>query len=233
MIPTLFDLASFAASIAALAVAAVAICLSVVFYRMSTQLSESTREAAQSIGAGVDKLEKLFDRLYADTFSVMKDTVADMRKHAWGRPLDGSPDVQDAAEKKAEEKVNALRVNIDKQLATILEGQQLADGRVNELRGLMNRAIEASRTVEHEAREETIRNYILNFLAVVPSPVRRPPTIDEIVIAAENADLPFAGVLEELRAMRKEGVISWSTRGVQPETLITLTDDKETPAKDK
>lgn len=70
-----FDIISFIASIASLILAVGAIWLSVVFFRMSDAASKATTEAAKDIAASVERLEKLFDKLYSDTFSMMRDTV--------------------------------------------------------------------------------------------------------------------------------------------------------------
>ena len=75
--------ASLIASIVSLIIGGFAIWLSVTFYRMSNKISEDTKGAAKGISASVRRLESLFDSLYSDTFSMMKDTVSDMRKHIW------------------------------------------------------------------------------------------------------------------------------------------------------
>ncbi len=104
-----FDIISFIASIASLILAIGAIWLSVVFYRMSSEASKSTTEAAKGIAASVERLEKLFDKLYSDTFSMMKDTVTDMRKHIW--PVDDNEQekVVEEAEKKTDERIGEVR----------------------------------------------------------------------------------------------------------------------------
>lgn len=83
---SVFDVIAFIASIASLILAITAIWLSVVFFRMSDAASKATSEAAKDIAASVDRLENLFDKLYSDTFSMMRDTVTDMRKHIWNNP---------------------------------------------------------------------------------------------------------------------------------------------------
>ena len=154
------EVASFAATIASLVLAIVAIALSIVFYRMSSQLSQSAKESAKDISASVEKLEKLFDRLYADTFSIMKDTVSDMRKHAWGQSGDQMPDLLEEAERKADEKIVALRERMEDQVMNILKGQKITEDRLGhikgELRELVDLAITDSRKVEHQATEVSV-----------------------------------------------------------------------------
>ncbi|MBX2831082.1 MAG: hypothetical protein KTR23_07900 [Rhodospirillales bacterium] len=77
------DLVSLIASIASLVLAVLAIWLSIFFYKMSDQAAKKTDDAAKDISSSVQKLEKIFDKLYSDTFSMMRDTVADMRTHIW------------------------------------------------------------------------------------------------------------------------------------------------------
>ena len=68
-ISSLTDLISLAASIASLTLAVIAIWLSVSFYRMSSRAAQSTTEAAKDVAVSVERLEKLFDKLYSDSFS--------------------------------------------------------------------------------------------------------------------------------------------------------------------
>ena len=66
---------SIGASIVSVVLAIVAIWLSVTFYRLSNDASGEIKSASKDIGASVSRLEKVFDNLYSDTFTMMKDTV--------------------------------------------------------------------------------------------------------------------------------------------------------------
>jgi len=220
---TVFEIASFAAAIASLVLATVAIVLSIVFYKMASQLSESTKEAAKDIGASVEKLEKLFDRLYADTFSMMRETVSDMRKHAWGETTSETPNILEEAEKKAEEKIEALRNRMEKQVSSVFEGQKITDDRVDEikseLRQLVDKAIDDSRNVEHEAREETIRRYILKRIRILR---RKKGMVNaEDIVDRTSDQFPDSAIIDELERMKSEGLIEWED-GLGPRTEITL-----------
>ena len=223
---TALDLASFAAAIASLVLAVVAIVLSILFYKMTAELAEGTREAAKGIGASVEKLEKLFDRLYADTFSMMKETVSDMRKHAWGEPPAEGPTILDEAEKRADEKTEVLRRRMETQLSKIFEGQQITNGRVeevtSELRGLVDKAIEDSRNVEHEAREETVRSHILNQVRMLRRRQRK-VTAEEVVDRLKD-QFPAWQVVDELRGMRREKILAYEgdADDLLPDTEVTI-----------
>jgi len=220
---TALEIASFAAAIASLVLATVAIVLSIVFYKMSSQLSESAKEAAKDIGASVEKLEKLFDRLYADTFSMMRETVSDMRKHAWGETTSETPNILEEAEKKAEEKIEALRRRMEKQVSRVFAGQKITDKRVGEVRSelkqLVDSAIDSSRNVEHEAREETIRRYILLRLRLLRR--RKDRVTAKDIVGSMAREFPSKAVVDELRRMKGDRLIDWEG-DLSPSTEITL-----------
>jgi len=193
---------------------------------MSSKLSESAKEAAKDIGSSVAKLEKLFDRLYADTFSMMKDTVSDMRKHAWGETASETPNILEEAEKKAEEKTEALRKTFENQVAQVLEGQKITEGRIgiirNELKQLIDRAIVDSRNVEQEAREETLRGHIIKRIIHVRNTKRR--VFADDIVGYLHKQFPGGAVVKELKSMKEEGLVSWDEDedGLGPDTEIHL-----------
>jgi len=221
---TAIEVASFAAAVASLVLAIVAIVLSIVFYKMSSQLSESAKEAAKDIGSSVEKLEKLFDRLYADTFSMMRDTVSDMRKHAWGEATSETPNILEEAEKKADEKIESLRKSFDDQVAHVLEGQKITEGRIgtirSELKQLVDRAIDDSRNVEHEAREETLRGHIIQRIIEVRK--KKEKVLADDIVSYLHKQFPGGAVVRELHRMKEDGFVSWESGVLGPETEIDI-----------
>ena len=162
------ELVSLFASIASLVLAVVAIWLSLAFFKMSSALTEKSTEAAKAISSGVEKLEELFDKLYADTFSMMRDTVSDMRRHIWPETDAGAGKVAQEAEKRAEQKVSALKATMEQEIGHLLQKQKLTDDSVaslkGEMSGLLDRVIAGSRQLEAEAREETVRDTLLSSI---------------------------------------------------------------------
>ncbi len=219
---TAFETVSFIASVASLILAVGAIWLSVVFYKMSVAASNATTEAAKGIASSVDRLEKLFDKLYSDTFSMMRDTVSDMRKHMW--PTDDTePDkTVEETERRADEKIDELKSAFEGQVSDMLQRQRLTDDKMSslrhEMRHLIDRAIASSRQAETEAREETLREHILRRLRVMRQ--RRPfVTLGEIV---ERLNLPPSRVFVELERMRAEGIVALSSDEMRPDNEIRL-----------
>lgn len=219
------QLISLFSSIVSAVLGIIAIWLSVVFYKMSTTLAETTREAAKGIGASVERLEKLFDKLYADTFSMMKDTVSDMRKHIWPEDASAESKIAEESERKADEKVDRLKNDISSDISKLLERQKITDARLsavtNEMRGIVDKAINASRRAEVEARDETIRELILrrfhNLNRKGETSIRASDIVERL-----SPDVRPQRVVTELEKMREEGLLSWEGGGLGPDTKILI-----------
>lgn len=219
-----FDVISLIASITSVILAIGAIWLSVVFYRMSNEASKATTEAAKGIAVSVERLEKLFDKLYSDTFSMMKDTVSDMRKHIWPTDQHEQDNVTEEVESKSEQKIAALKSEMDKQVSEMLQKQKIADDKMSavrkEMMTLLDRALMSSRQVESEAREETIREHILPILRR-KLPNRPSFTVAELLDRMAGM-FPIKRVVLELERMRQEGLIASDSRELEPNSLIKI-----------
>jgi hypothetical protein len=158
------EITSIVASIVSVIIGTFAIWLSVVFYKLSNKISEDTKEASKGIKASVDRLESLFDRLYTDTFSMMRDTVSDMRKHIW--PEKESTEALTEIEEKADKKIQELRAQVSSELSSIMSQIGHTDkkmsGMEDRLSGLIDKAIQQTRRVESEAQEEISMAEVLN-----------------------------------------------------------------------
>jgi flagellar basal body-associated protein FliL len=213
------DIAALVASVVSVLIGLLAIALSVVFYRMSSTLSESTKEAAKGIGASVDRLEKLFDKLYADTFSMMKDTVSDMRKHIWPDQAADQKAAENAVEAKADQKIAALRQEVSDQLRALLHQQSSADVKMKEMSALLDKAINESRRVETEVRNEAIREFVLGTLDQNPG-----ITAGDLLVKCQNQYPGRPEVLEkmliELDGLRAKHLIRSSDKGIGASTKL-------------
>jgi hypothetical protein len=228
-IKTTFDLITLFSTIASLILVIIAIYLSVVFYKMSNIASAATTEASKGIAASVERLEKLFDKLYADTFSIMRDTVTDMRKHIW--PADGAEQngIKEEAEKKADAKFTELKSSMEKQISDMLSKQNLADAKMRmlktEMNNMLNKVIVKSREVEAEAREETLRESIIKIISSYPDrqlPISR--------ILAE-LDCPASSALREIKKMEQDGAIEMNSAILAPNSEIRLARPKAPAAR--
>lgn len=218
------ELLSLLASIASLILAVVAIWLSIVFFKLSSKLSESATEAAKGIGSSVERLEKLFDKLYSDTFSMMRDTVSDMRKHIWPEDSPGGDQLAEEAERKADAKIDELKENVSNELAAVLQRQRVADEKLQSIRAEMARVIDrviaSSRQADLEAREETLRSAILRTLRIQQR--RHPRVTASDLVEKMTPEASPTRVIEELEKMRNEGLVTLSDELIAPLTIVRL-----------
>ncbi|PLM42491.1 hypothetical protein, partial [Klebsiella pneumoniae] len=140
---TAITIIGFIATIASLVLAIGAIWLSFIFYQMSNEASKETTKAAKDIQASVERLEKIFDKLYSDTFSMMRETVTDMRHHIWKKPPAGnSDDIIDN-----EEKINSLKNSISQEIICIVDEKLKSNGdnetKIKELESKIKEALES------------------------------------------------------------------------------------------
>jgi hypothetical protein len=220
------ELLSFAATVASLILSIGAIWLSIVFYRLSNEASKTTTEASKGIGASVERLEKLFDKLYSDTFSMMRDTVTDMRKHMWPEEETAEQEkTLEEVENKADEKVSELKVAMEAQIKTIVDEQRMAHEENQALKEKMlevvDRAILSSRKVEVEATEETLRAHLIREIHRRARP-HRSTRLGEIV-ARLNETFPLTRVLDEIARLKSEHVIELDPDAMSSDSIVRLT----------
>jgi hypothetical protein len=216
---------SLVASIVSVIIGGFAIWLSVTFYRLSNKISEDTREAAKGISASVDRLESLFDRLYSDTFSMMKDTVSDMRKHIWPEK-DTQTEALVTIEKRADQKVDELRSQIASELSGVMRQVGRTDTKIagveERLTHLIDKAITQSRRLESEAQEEIsmadVLNAVLSFVQRYgEAPVRR-------ILMHPSLRRQFGRqrLQEALAFLAKEEIIEASGDFENPDTVVRM-----------
>jgi vacuolar-type H+-ATPase subunit H len=204
-----FSIASAAVSII---LGAFAIWLSIVFYRMSVDSSNRIQESSKDLSSTVNKLEKLFEHLYSDTFSMMRDTYSDMRKYVWPEATGQESEIIDQIETRTDNKVSNIRRELLQQIDTIAAQVGGADMKVNQLRTelspLVEEAISRSRHAEAEAREETLRDVILRQLrSADPSEIKAMNLYDSI--QRKNAGWTVGDFLSELRSLKDEGIVNF------------------------
>ncbi|MBN3044725.1 hypothetical protein AB6D30_10510 [Pectobacterium brasiliense] len=107
-----FELLSFILSIVSLIISGGAVWLSLKFYQMSDEAAKEAKTSSDKIQSNTDKLEGLFNKLYTDTFSMMKETVSDMRKHIYRRPEDNDS---------IETRLSSMKMEIESEFKGLLE----------------------------------------------------------------------------------------------------------------
>ena len=201
-------------NIAALVLSIVAIWLSIVFFKMSSSLAEDSKEAAKGIGASVDRLEKLFDKLYADTFSMMRDTVSDMRRHIWPNDTSDNESLTEEIEQRTEEKLADLRSSFENELAQLLSSQMEQNDQLASVRSLLDRAIDSTKEVTSEVREEALRDQ-------VEAALQGKSRLQMMDILVEVGG-PTNRVIEELEKMEREDLVFIDGLPSDPRTLVLI-----------
>jgi len=210
---TAFDIIAFIASIASLILAVVAIWLSVFFFRLSDEASKATTGAAKGIAASVDRLEKLFDKLYSDTFSMMKDTVTDMRNHIWNKPQPNQDksEVNDAIKKEIESRVKQA---LEKEGIGNKEKQEKV---TKELGGALE-------SILKEASAKSRSQSSISVLEAIRA--NQPITMGKLSTLLNMKEQEVA--IQHLFPMREEGQITWdsSPNSISSTSLIRLSPDQ-------
>jgi hypothetical protein len=145
---------SLIASAFSIVLGIVAIWLSVLFYKMSEKSSKEIEKSSNAIGSNVQKLDVLFNKMYSDTFGMVKDTVSDMRQHVY---KSDPPDTEDKVSTEIERKTQKI---VDAAI------KELQDDRLSEedVEKLVNGIIKESTQVVQNFEQETIINQIKNII---------------------------------------------------------------------
>lgn len=209
---TAITIIGFVATIASLVLAIGAIWLSVIFYKMSNEASKETTKAAKDIQASVDRLEKIFDKLYSDTFSMMRDTVTDMRQHIWKKPqTEGSGDIISN-----EEKINEIKDSITQELIHSFEEKLKSNGdnetKIKDLEEKIKKIFESGiqKTITSQSTPKSaLRRKTLSFIRRFER-IRLSQLLTRIKISFID-DEPFSenDVMSLLFELREKNLISW------------------------
>lgn len=225
-----FTIASAAVSIV---LGAFAIWLSIVFYRMSVASSNRIQDTSNELSSNVNRLEKLFEHLYSDTFSIMRDTYSDMRKHVWPE-VTGVEEVKQI-EARTDSKITNIRTELLKQIDTIAARtggtgvKQLQD----QLSPLVDEAISRSRNAETEAREETLRDFVINQVRSAREDGISAGALYDVVRKAALGSLD--NLFAELQKLKNEHIIAFSvdkSQRLAPDDTISYVQDSPQSKKD-
>lgn len=78
---TALDIVNLLSSFGSLLISIVAIVFSIMFYRWTNKSNAELQSATIKIESNTNKLEKIFDKLYSDTFGIMKSNIEVMQQH--------------------------------------------------------------------------------------------------------------------------------------------------------
>lgn len=215
-INTAVTVVGFIATIASLILAVGAIWLSIIFFKMSDAASKETTTAAKDIKASVERLENLFDKLYSDTFSMMKDTVSDMRQHIWKKPSTNNTSELSIDESKVNEIKDSVSQEIIKIVEEKLKGLGDNASKINDLESSIKKILDSN--LQKPLNESIIipRGVLKRRILAI---LRRNNKIkvDKLLnlmnaVYQESFDMSNNELMSEIFKLREAGIIEWSGR---------------------
>ncbi|GAA2089324.1 hypothetical protein IDH50_15915 [Aeromicrobium tamlense] len=222
------DLVNIFSSVASIVLALVALALSIYFYRQSVAEAKQSEKSAGEISSSVAKLEKLFDTLYSDTFSMMKDTVTDMRQHVWtksdtGIAVQTDTSADDGPVAGLVERLETLVAKIDSATESSNGAVQLDAQALKQIGELVEQAAStwkppASQSISGVGVKALLRERLSKARGGSTVPLER------LVKFAERLRVSEVEVVNALFAMRSAGEIEWdgSAGTLKPNTQIRL-----------
>lgn len=198
--------------------AAVALWLSIYFFRQSSTQAHQAETSASQIAASVDRLEKIFNTLYSDTFSMMRETVTDMRAHIWAR-VDNegfSPGgVLAQADNVAAAKIEATRQQLISRISSISKHLGLPEeqvgGMLQELVPAIGKALDESSDAGAERIAKA--NFVLSTLRSYLASSERASLSQryaDVVLAMQKFGFTTEDTRQSLLRGRAEGWVTWS-----------------------
>jgi hypothetical protein len=196
-----FDIINLFAAAASIILAVVALALSIFFFVQGKNSADQSEKSAQEISASVTRLEKLFDSLYSDTFTMMRDTVTDMRRHVWKV----SPEALNSArDLEIKEQLEHFQDSLLEQLGEVSKRVGLTDTKIADLREEMGPIFQRTLTEQGEAvktiTHQMIENNVLDVLQGGAT------NLDTIRFLTPYTD---GMIVDALFALRHDGSVTW------------------------
>jgi hypothetical protein len=200
------DLINLFAAASSIVLAVVALALSIFFFVQSKRDAERSNQSAQDISSSVERLEKIFDSLYSDTFSMMRDTVSDMRKHVWTAVPSNSSQNDDGTDSD-----NATERALVSQISEISQRLGLTDEKLAELRRqvepLVSEALERPNGKERSTFIQRAMKAEVRRAALMQSRhFTRPMTLQSLARALHADENEVASAVFELG---RDGILEW------------------------
>ena len=201
------QIVSFISSVVALVMSIFAIWLSSRFADQSSRDAGEIEESNRAIQQGVVKLEKMVEMQQNYLVPMLRDLV-------------GKFNVPDAAsaeksehlvERKVSEKVEQVKADLTSQVVGLLDRAGKSDPRLvevsKEVVGAVEKAVDLGRDADREAREENVKDQLLNYLNALPSDDRR-MTVFALVFNFRDK-FAMLDIIKALNELRQEGVVEF------------------------
>jgi hypothetical protein len=218
------------ASIFSIGLAVFAIWQAWAFWRLSSASSQEAKRSADAVGEGVRKVEELFNHLYTDMFQLMRETIGDMRRHAWHEPPTSGAAGSPEARKLVSHEAAHVRREATAHIRIVAERVGASEQQVRELEGAFRRALDSAIGNLLQAERKAAQVAIREQLTVAIDYERR--CRDQTMIRADDLLSPLfekfdpEDVHRVLASMKRDGAVDWdgdSDWVEWPEVMIYLT----------
>src|SRR5262249_4802279 len=146
-----FDWINLFSAASSIILAIVALALSIVFFVYGKNSADQSAKSAEEISSNVKRLDELFDKLYKDTFDMMRETFTDMRQHVWN-VIPGSESADESRMKEAEAESQAM---VLAELDKVSKRVGLTDDKIGELRSELTPVLVRALEEQREAAESS------------------------------------------------------------------------------
>ncbi|HEY7224630.1 MAG TPA: hypothetical protein VH561_13720 [Micromonosporaceae bacterium] len=211
---SIVDASNFLSAAVSTVLAIVALWLSLYFFRLSNEQARRAQTSADEITASVVRLEKLFGTFYTDTFSIMRETVSDMRAHIW-TPRESGQGSSPYADAETQRRLGEAKKELLDEITDSSRRSGVRDAEIDEiidrLEPAVTRALEESSEagLDLAAKRAFLMSVLRAQLAVAASVSAQPVPVEAIQSAMARFGFHPTDVLSALKAARAEGWVSW------------------------
>jgi hypothetical protein len=196
-----------------------AVWLSVVFYRFGHDAQERVRSVATRVESSVELLDSHVNSLHEDTFSLIRDTVADMRSALWprisedndrqGMQMSYTPDASLLTGE-----IRSLREALLQEISRLAVAPSSATSA--DLESAVDAALKRSADAGFVARDELVRSAVRECFVTTAT------VVASEVMAKVAQRYPFGLVIRAIMVMKESGELEWDSNGLQPTSVLRL-----------
>jgi hypothetical protein len=206
---------SIIASGLSIGVGVLAVLLAIIFYRMSKEENAKIKEVNDKISNNITNLEMLLNNFHSNTFVLLRDIVADLRKHAW-------PEVHYIPLAQTGTEISSLVKEVPKEeIARIVKEQKVTyadtDKKWDEIQKIIVTAF------------ENISNYIKKNKPMwakkaIISMIGEEGTIAQYLFSDFLKLKKFEpkDFFDAVYSLKEEGILGWDGNRLEPDTVIKI-----------
>lgn len=210
------------ATISSLILSILAIWLSLVFYKLSSESSREATKALEKIETGIDKMQTLFDKFYSGNLALLTDTYTDLRSHIFNAPFEKS--IRKSADVEAQQAIGDLEKVLEQEVQEVLASQDIPIS-VSEsisigMKSIVKEGIIGTKLAQEKAYNTTVVDAVRKVIGEL-SLSNQIVFVQEVMLAV-SPQVPRIEIIEALSKMRQENEISLQPDSIVPSSIVTI-----------